>query len=251
MAGEVSRTGVDRFSGVEPREFWQRNSLLAEAFCSSDDRVRQARAILDEAHADRARMLAAFAVTVGSDGAVADLMGLNARDVRVARKTVGKADARTVAEHILTTRPESRTAPVPYEDECVAPDSPFPHPRVETPPAPAPASVPAPAPPVEHGARPADDSVVWSPGMDSVLQWSWQSGLDLQTVAEELGLSSRALLLRAQHLAAEGRLSPRVSDSELLQPGRHRRHEETLSSAVPDNIESLYHSPAPHSWAHA
>lgn len=245
---------------MEPRDFWERNSLLAEAFCSSDDKVRQARAILDEAHTDRARTLAAFAVTVGSDGAVADLMGLNAREVRVARRTVGKADARTVAEHILTVRPEHRAAPVPHEDEPVARDIPFPHPRVDTPvpapgpvPAPVPGPVPAPvpAPPVEHLVRPVEDSVVWSPGMDSVLQWSWQSGLDLQTVAEELGLSARALLLRAQYLAAEGRLAPRSGDGEPMQSGRHRRNEETLCTPVPDNIESLYHSPAPQDWAHA
>jgi AraC-like DNA-binding protein len=231
---------------VEPRDLWERNTLLAEAFCSSDDKVRQARAILDEAHADRARTLAAFAVTVGSDGAVADLMGLNAREVRVARRTVGKADARTVAEHILTVRPEHRQAPMPREDEPVPPDVPFPHPRME---APVPPS--APVPPAEHMARPAEESVVWSPGMDSVLQWSWQSGLDLQTVAEELGLSPRTLLLRAQYLAAEGRLSPRAADSEALQSGRHRRNDEALYASVPDDIESLYQSPAPHDWAHA
>ena len=234
---------------MEPREFWERNSLLAEAFCSSDDKVRQARAFLDEAHADRARTLAAFAVTVGSDGAVADLMGLNAREVRVARRTVGKTDARTVAEHILTLRPEHRVAPTPHEDECVAPDVAFPTPRAEAPAAPAP--TPVCAPPIEQGARPAEDSVIWSPGMDSVLQWSWQSGLDLQTVAEELGLSPRALLLRAQFLAAEGRLSPRAGDSESVQPGRHRRNDDPPYTPVPDNIESLYYSPAPHGWAHA
>jgi AraC-like DNA-binding protein len=240
---------------VEPREFWERNSVLAEAFCSSDDKVRQARAILDEAHADRARTLAAFAVTVGSDGAVADLMGLNAREVRVARRTVGKADARSVADRILTVRPEHRAAAPTYEDEPVPQDVPLPQPRVEMsvqPSMPAPPVPPsAPAPPAEPGARPVDDSVVWSDGMDFVLQWSWQSGLDLQTVAEELGLSPRTLLLRAQYLAAEGRLSPRTGDSESMQPGRHRRNDEVVYTPVPDNIEGLYHSPAPHDWAHA
>jgi hypothetical protein len=248
---------------VEPREFWERNSVLAEAFCSSDDKVRQARAILDEAHADRARTLAAFAVTVGSDGAVADLMGLNAREVRVARRTVGKADARSVADRILAVRPEHRpehrSAAPAQEDEPVPQDVPLPHPRVEvavqssTPAPPVqPAQPVAPAPPPEPVvARPVDDSVVWSDGMDFVLQWSWQSGLDLQTVAEELDLSPRTLLLRAQYLAAEGRLSPRTGDSESTQPGRHRRNDDMVYTPVPDNIEGLYHSPAPHDWAHA
>jgi hypothetical protein len=243
---------------VEPREFWERNSVLAEAFCSSDDKVRQARAILDEAHADRARTLAAFAVTVGSDGAVADLMGLNAREVRVARRTVGKADARSVADRILAVRPEHRPAVIAQEDEPVPQDVPLPHPRVEVsvqPSVPAPPVQPvqpaAPAPAVESGTRPVDDSVVWSDGMDFVLQWSWQSGLDLQTVAEELDLSPRTLLLRAQYLAAEGRLSPRTGDGEAMQSGRHRRNDDMVCTPVPDNIEGLYHSPAPHDWAHA
>lgn len=241
---------------MEPRDFWERNSVLAEAFCSSDDKVRQARAILDEAHAERARTLAAFAVTVGSDGAVADLMGLNAREVRGARRTVGRADARSVADRILTVRPEHRPAVTAQDDEPVPQDVPLPHPRVEVsvqPSAPAPPVQPVvPAPPAEPVAtRPVDDSVVWSDGMDFVLQWSWQSGLDLQTVAEELGLSPRTLLLRAQYLAAEGRLSPRTGDTESMQSGRHRRNDDMVYTPVPDNIEGLYHSPAPHDWAHA
>jgi hypothetical protein len=72
---------------VEPREFWDRNTVLAEAFCVSDERVRQAQAVLDEAQAERSRTLAAFAVTVGNDGTIADLMGLNEREVRLARRT--------------------------------------------------------------------------------------------------------------------------------------------------------------------
>jgi hypothetical protein len=46
--------------------------------------------------------------------------------------------------------------------------------------------------------------------MDSVLLWSWKSGLDLQTVAAELGLDVRTLLLRVQVLADDGLLTPTV-----------------------------------------
>ncbi|NYE44494.1 hypothetical protein [Streptomyces fulvorobeus] len=82
--------------------------------------------------------------------------------------------------------------------------------------------------------------------MDSVLQWSWQSGLDLQAVAEELGLQSRDLLLRAQMLAAEGRLMPKTPAYDASQSGRHRRHESMHYNPVPDSPETLYHSPSPH-----
>ncbi|MFI6345022.1 hypothetical protein [Streptomyces sp. NPDC050560] len=91
---------------MEPREFWDRNSVLAEAFCASDERVRHAQAVLDEAQAERSRTLAAFAVTVGHDGTIADLMGLTEREVRVARRTVGRGDARIVAEELLTRGPQ-------------------------------------------------------------------------------------------------------------------------------------------------
>jgi hypothetical protein len=84
--------------------------------------------------------------------------------------------------------------------------------------------------------------------MDSVLLWSWKSGLDLQTVAAELGLDVRTLLLRVQVLADDGLLSPTVpapkgpgglSDFAPLGPprtqsrrtGRHRRHHEGAYAA--------------------
>ncbi|MCC9739740.1 hypothetical protein [Streptomyces sp. MNU89] len=63
--------------------------------------MRSAQATLDEAQVHRSRLLAAFAVTVGSDGAVAGVLGLNEREVRVARRTVGKEDARGVADQLL------------------------------------------------------------------------------------------------------------------------------------------------------
>ncbi|MGR8009411.1 hypothetical protein [Streptomyces hypolithicus] len=211
--------------------------------------MRQAQSALDEANADRTRTLAAFAVTVGSDAAVADLMGLPEREVRVARRTVGKDHARTVANQLLTpaaeaTAPPHATAlnwPEP-EPEAAHVPPPVPGPRTES------VTVPVPgAPPLMPTASAADDAVTWSAGMDSVLQWSWQSGLDLQAVAEELGINSRTLLTRAQVLAAEGRLSPRSPSGDLGQAGRHRRHEAMPPyHRIPDSPESLYSSPSPY-----
>ncbi|MFF3430323.1 hypothetical protein [Streptomyces sp. NPDC002602] len=208
--------------------------MLAEAFCASDDRMRQAQSLLDRAQADRTRTLAAFAVSIGSDGGVANLMGLHEREVRRARRVVGKADARSVAEELLrrhaaSAPPQRREA----EPECEA--SPavleplpaeivLPHPRVET----APSS---------GGASPG--AVAWTSSMDSVLLWSWQSGLDLSKVAAELGVNYSALLLRAQQLAAEGRLAVKPVHTDTGQAGRHRRHE-AFHLPVPDSPTSLY-----------
>ncbi|MFI6767435.1 hypothetical protein [Streptomyces sp. NPDC050355] len=86
---------------MEPRELWERHAVLAQAFCSSDDEVRRTQGLLDEAEVRRSRTLAAFAVTVGSDAVVADLLGLDEREVRLARRTVGKDDARAVAKSLL------------------------------------------------------------------------------------------------------------------------------------------------------
>jgi hypothetical protein len=262
------------FNGVntrmEPREYWDRNSVLAEAFCACDEKVREAQALLDERQIERSRTLAAFAVTVGDDGTVANLMGLGEREVRLARRTVGKTDAREVAEELLTRTPQAKhretgEAPVPSEphapvapaeplalgqavnqlgqavnqlgqavhqpapeapfEEELAASSPLPHQRKETLVA---------APVAQSPQVPAEfdmeNAVTWSPSMDSVLVWSWRSNLDLHTVAAELGLDLRSLLLRTQTLAAEGRLGmeyeavPTSTVTEDYESGRHRRH---------------------------
>lgn len=255
---------------MEPRELWDRNSVLAEAFCASDEQVRQAQAVLDEAQAERSRTLAAFAVTVGNDGAVADLMGLNEREVRLARRTVGKTDARHVAEELLERYPQASTQPIPQAQAAVAtppaqppaqPVQPPAQPQEETftehaylqqVPQGAPAEVNLPNPrneaggplqemahhqdaatPVLHMPEPENNQVVWSSSMDSVLLWSWQSGLDLQTVAGELGLDVRALLLRVQALADNGMLTPSAAQTaEANRAGRHRRHHEEGYAAL-------------------
>ncbi|MFJ9113574.1 hypothetical protein [Streptomyces sp. NPDC102283] len=226
---------------MDSRELWERNALLAEAFCSTDDRVREAQAVMDEALARRTRVLAALAVTVGSDVAVAGLMGLNEREVRVARRTVGKEDARTVADQLLSPPPEASlqvAAPIPdfgKQPGMEAVGASVPHPRPE-------AVLPVPLLVAENAAP--DAAVSWTAGMDSVLQWSWQSGLDLQAVAEELGLHSQDLLVRAQILAGEGRLAPQAPADDISRSGRHRRHNSTQYTPVPDSPESLYHSPS-------
>ncbi|WP_330173967.1 hypothetical protein OG875_10540 [Streptomyces sp. NBC_01498] len=253
---------------MEPRELWDRNSVLAEAFCATDEQVRQAQTVLDEAQAERSRTLAAFAVTVGNDGAVADLMGLSEREVRLARRTVGKSDARSVAEELLDRPSGIHTQPIPQAVQAPAPvpqqvlppvapaDDPYgdphaamyqqqahgggvqgdlhlPHPRAESAPlgetGPHPDTLSAPL----HPAEAENNAVVWSSSMDSVLLWSWQSGLDLQTVAGELGLDIRALLMRVQALADNGMLTPSSSQtSEANRAGRHRRHHEEAYAAL-------------------
>lgn len=250
---------------MEPRELWDRNSVLAEAFCASDEQVRQAQAVLDEAQAERSRTLAAFAVTVGNDGAVADLMGLHEREVRIARRTVGKSDARSVAEELLDRYPQAHTQPIP-QAQAQAPAAAATPPPVQQPseepfseqayqqqaPRATPGEVHLPHPrtesggplqemaqhqdfasPVLHASEAETNPVVWSASMDSVLLWSWQSGLDLQTVAGELGLDIRALLLRVQALADNGMLTPSATQSaEANRAGRHRRHHEEAYAAL-------------------
>ncbi|TLQ44730.1 hypothetical protein [Streptomyces marianii] len=190
--------------------------------------MRLAQSALDEAQADRTRMLAAFAVVVGDDGTVAGMMGLPEREVRVARRTVGREGARTVAANLLT-RMSDQSADTDGEPVQTAGETTASFPRAE------PAAVPASAPPVSPyaTAQPSQPtgtysvpvveeqiwaepvqpvpstqpaSPVWSPSMDSVLVWSWHSGLDLQVVANELGLELRTVLQRVQTLAADGQL---------------------------------------------
>ncbi|MFE7614062.1 hypothetical protein [Streptomyces sp. NPDC057496] len=273
---------------MEPREFWERNTVLAEAFCASDERMRRAQALLDETQAERSRTLAAFAVTVGDDGSIADLMGLKEREVRLARRAVGRSNARSLAEELLNQAPRAPKNPVnkpfassdapapapqpgdespsspptlpqqqPYAPDVVAPDpvaapGPPPVPEAMTTPEamapPEPAVAPEPMATPEPVAVPEAPELVpavfqtpapfpyappepvypvaWSPSMDSVLLWSWESGLDLQTVAVELGLDVRTLLMRVQELADDGLIVLAAPVAEVGRSGRHRRHEE-------------------------
>ncbi|MFF8918676.1 hypothetical protein ACF08M_36575 [Streptomyces sp. NPDC015032] len=210
--------------------------------------MRCAQALLDEARAERSRALAAFAVTVGDDGSIADLMGLNEREVRLARRTVGRTDARSLAEKILNQTTQAAREGV--AEPPPAPEVPVPHPREEmlvAPLAAPPDTPPVPPPPPSPPLPPAemDVTVAWSPSMDSVLLWSWESGLDVQTVAAELGLDVRALLTRVQELANDGRLTLSPSVAEVSRSGRHRRqYEEGYASLF--GPMPAFPSPAPY-----
>ncbi|MER6838914.1 hypothetical protein [Streptomyces platensis] len=199
---------------MDPRELWDRNAVLAEAFCLGDERVREAQARLDEAQADRSRVLAAFAVTVGSTGAVAGLFGLNEREVRIARRTVGKEDARAVADELLAAA--TPAAPPREHEEAIPAPEPAADYSHQNPPA---------------GARPAGTTreatggvgaaeQTWSPAMDAVLIGSWQTGVDLRELAAEFGLDLTRLVTRAQQLSAQGRFYPGPVETHA---GRHRR----------------------------
>jgi hypothetical protein len=195
---------------MDSRELWERNAVLAEAFCVSDDQVAAAQTTLDEAQADRTRLLAAFAVTVGSDAAVARLLGLTEREVRMARRTVGKEDARRVAQHLLAARPQQEPGgEVPADTEHHA------EVRLE---APAPA-----AEPVGHvdPSLDAPREPAWTPALDGLLVQGWRGRVDLQVLAEQIGADLGALLSRLQYLAAEGRLDGAGNGGN--SSGRHRR----------------------------
>ena len=191
--------------------------------------MRRAQEVLDGALAERSRTLAAFAVTVGDDGAIADLLGLNEREVRLARRTVGRTDARSVAEALLNHTPN---AAAEVEEPAPAPEIQLPHPRDEM--AGSPVDVPplAEAPPPVMHAPEGDSMPLWTPSMDSVLLWSWESGVDLQTVASELGVSVRALLMRVQALADDGMLTLVSPVPDAVRSGRHRRQYEETTSAL-------------------
>ncbi|MEU9116476.1 hypothetical protein AB0D04_33195 [Streptomyces sp. NPDC048483] len=234
---------------MEPRELWDRNAVLAEAFCLGDERVREAQARLDEAQADRSRVLAAFAVTVGSTGAVAGLFGLNEREVRIARRTVGKDDARAVAEQLLSGAPSAMvrdtdtagSGSASPSDSASVSASASEHSSdggsSAAPPSPSPStssssttyssgtrSAATAREPRENregsGAAPPEPS--WSAALDAVLVGSWQTGVDLRELATEFGLDFSRLLARAQQLAAQGRFQHGPGHTGETY-GRHRR----------------------------
>ncbi|WP_070195305.1 hypothetical protein [Streptomyces oceani] len=213
---------------MEPRQLWDRNTVLAEAFCRSDDEVKDAQGTLDDARATRARFLAAFAVTLRNDSAVADLLGLAEREVRIARRTVSKDDARAVADELLAV-PES--PPRLFEERGQGTESPggaalggaVPGAQaggaaVPEMPEYAPAGTLFPGAGTGAGAEP-----VWSAAMDAVLIGGWQSGVDLRVLANEFGLDLHRLVTRAQQLSVQGRLGPARGAPGWEASGRHRR----------------------------
>lgn len=223
--------------------------MLASAFCGADDRVREAQSTFDGSQAERARLLAAFAVTVGSDAAVAELLGLGEREVRVARRTVGKNVAASLAESLLSAPsaggPDSVAPPPSHMDE----DDSYFTPAAEAAPArPAPAQPPGPLPRVE-GTSPQLSvpaaAQEWSPALDSFLVDGWNRGIDASTLAARLGIGLSQLVARAQSLSADGRLIPVRRDG-----GRHRRPGSERMSATqttPDN-DRMLNTPSADSW---
>ncbi|MFE0188415.1 hypothetical protein [Streptomyces sp. NPDC058989] len=240
---------------MEPRELWERHAVLAQAFCSSDDEVRRTQGLLDEAEVRRSRTLAAFAVTVGSDAVVADLLGLDEREVRLARRTVGKDDARAVAKSLLAQPAHPANEQPPAGEQTAAREQPpaqpaaahqqgqsgahpAAHPSAQaaapgqvptghtgapaTGPlqaAPPPSTPPQAAPPQATAPQVTDSA--WAPALDAILMSSWHTGVDLTALATELGLDVRFLVARAQQLAPENRQSPQTPPPDRI--GRHRR----------------------------
>ena len=205
---------------MDSRELWERNAVLAEAFCVSDDQVAAAQTTLDEAQADRTRLLAAFAVTVGSDTAVGRLLGLAEREVRMARRTVGKEDARRVAQHLLAVEPQHEAVPGDNAAEAEAVE------RPATSNAPVGDQIP-PAPVDAHR------ETAWTPALDGLLVQGWCGRVDLQVLAEQIGADLGALLARLQYLAAEGRLDGSASGPH-GSSGRHRRTHGQQSLQYPE-----------------
>ncbi|PWI45045.1 hypothetical protein [Streptomyces sp. ICBB 8177] len=225
---------------MEPRELWSRHQVLAEAFCRSDEHVKDAQSLLDKARADRLRLLAGFSVSVGSDGAVAAMLGLAEREVRVARRTVGKSEARQAADELLNTAPtasqtgaanDSPCSPVPQPSELMPPASDslssVPTDAQQQPPATTTPSQAVAAEPVtiEEAGQPGQ-TIGWSPALDTVLVNSWHAEVDLETLSAQFGMDLTHIVKRVQQLFAQGLLAPPTGDS--LKTGRHRRAGHTI-----------------------
>ncbi len=272
---------------MEPRELWDRHTVLAKAFCQSDEEVRAAQTTLDDAQTSRIRSLAAFSVIVGNDKAVAEMLGLPEREVRIARRTVGREDARSLADDLLMT-PLLQPHPAPHEENVRAKDPANPHQHAH---AQAPDHMPAHdlsqmhghpqahVPPQHHQAQhqvqhqpqhqvqhqtqqhqqvpyaqdpyhqdqyqqPHEhmqmydhshmpDHMGWSPVQDAVLVDGWQSGVDMEILALELGTDLRRLTARAQYLSAQGRLFMHPEENAGRQGGKHRRESVPHHPGVP------------------
>lgn len=270
---------------MEPRELWERHTVLARAFCQSDEEVRAAQTTLDDAQTSRVRSLAAFAVVVGNDKAVAEMLGLGEREVRIARRTVGREDARTLADELLMPSHLQQHS-APHEENVRTQEHPLPpqhtqaHPQAADhmaphdpaqmhghPPAQAQAPVQHPQHPqahqqqpqhqpyfqeqYQHQAHPQEqyqqphehlqmydhshlpDHMGWSPVQDAVLVDGWQSGVDMEILALELGTDLRRLTARAQYLSAQGRLFTQAEETVGRQGGKHRRETVPHHAGVP------------------
>ncbi|MFF1378416.1 hypothetical protein [Streptomyces sp. NPDC058308] len=171
---------------MELRDRLERHAVLADMYCEANERVVDAQLTLEELRKNRNRVLAALAVTLGSDTGAAHVLGLPERDVRTARKSVNREEALDLATNALellaaetaavptasyADRPPAAAEPFEAQDAKAAPEpvSHPPEPAATPPPAretvampaptPAPATaqapVAAPQPPVATAAQPA------------------------------------------------------------------------------------------------
>lgn len=212
---------------------WERHAVLARAYFGNDEDVRRAQGALDERNADRMRTLAAFAVTLGSDGTVAELLGLHEREVRLARRTVGKDDARAIAKALLDQH-AADVRKLPLDDADGYPPHPEPegrHVSHEAPPAP-------PSPPHAPVADEPVQSTASSTAVDAVLVGAWSTGTDLAVLATELGLDLPRLVARTRYLEAQGRLTH--ASQPLDRSGRHRRVDGTEAPTMPQPRQWYY-----------
>ncbi|WP_327246689.1 hypothetical protein [Streptomyces sp. NBC_01320] len=230
---------------MEPRELWERHAVLARAYFRNDEDVRDAQSTLDEQQANRMRTLAAFAVTLGSDGTVADLLGLHEREVRMARRTVGKDDARAIAKALLDHHAADAHELSP-EDADRCPLYPEPEERPVSHDAPAPPPCPPHTPGTPEAAEEAVQGVVSSTAVDAVLVGAWSTGADLSVLAGELGLDLPRLVARTRYLEAQGRLTQ--APQPLDRSGRHRRVEGAEAPTVSQPRQWYY--PTQHRPSH-
>ncbi|MFD7924260.1 hypothetical protein ACFV3R_34280 [Streptomyces sp. NPDC059740] len=243
---------------MELRDRLERHAALADMYCRADERVVEAHCRLEELQGDRLKVLAALAVTIGSDAGAAHYLGLHEREVRAARKAVGRVDAEEAASTALDA--VMREDPGDWQPPPVPTVPPVP-PAPSVPPAPpvpggghlggtfgagvaghggtgqsATVTVPTPE---RAGAAPAFHG--WSHAMDDALLKGWHQGVDPQDLSAHLGCSLRDLVVRlqqlsVQHLESTAQGADRPASAEeggnrwesvptpSREQGRHRRH---------------------------
>lgn len=187
---------------MEPRHSWQRNRAIAEGFCYYDEQVRIAETVLAQAQTARQHALAAFAVSLGRDRSAADLLGLAERDVRAARRSVGRKDARIVADELLAS----------FHRRAVRDD---PEGRDHT---------------DEPGARASADPLPLS-ALDAAVAEGWRNGADLHALAAAIGVEVNTVVDRLKRLSTQGLLPD--PDSPAAPRGRHRRTDDSENPTPP------------------
>ncbi|MFI2782624.1 hypothetical protein [Streptomyces sp. ALB3] len=172
---------------------------------------------------------------------MAELLGLNEREVRIARRTVGKSDARSLAGALLDHQPagppDSGAAPEDTsEDSAPSPPPRSARPAVAARPEPAQPSIPSPRagtfPAQQVSSAGTTGAREWSHAHDTLLVEGWTKGTDAVTLAAQLGVGLPQLVSRAQLLYANGRFA-----QVRLDRGRHRR----VTHEFPRPVEAPSH----------